>query len=65
MTRPNLKLIPGKFQPGMWKSDRSAYTDEDIEALNAALERLARDYFPGMRRLIWEIKEPPEFVVIR
>jgi len=64
MTRPNLKLIPGKIQSGMLQSDRRAYSDQDIEALNAALEKLARDYFPGMRRLIWEIKEPPELRVV-
>ena len=65
MTCPNLKLIPGNFQPGMWQSDRSAYSDEDIEALNTALEKLARDCFPGMRRLIWEIKGPPELRLLK
>ncbi|MBW1953585.1 MAG: hypothetical protein JRI66_10960 [Deltaproteobacteria bacterium] len=64
MTRPNLKLIPGKIQSGMWQSDRRAYSDEDIEALNTALENLARDYFPGIHRLIWEIKGPPELKMV-
>lgn len=60
-----LKVIQGGFKKGHWLSDRDAYSDEDIEALNNVLRRLAEDVHPGWSKLIWELKEPPQLQCVK
>ena len=51
-----MKVIKGGFVKGHWQSDRSAYSDEDIEDWNAIFQKMAEKHGPGWRILIWDIK---------
>lgn len=60
-----MEVVDGGFKQGMWQSDRDAYSDEDIEAFNNVLHRLAKDIHPGWRKLVWEPKEPPPLKCVK
>lgn len=56
----HLKLSDGGFKKGMWQSARQAYSEKDIEALNNALHRRAKDVHSGWLKFLWEPRDPPQ-----
>ena len=61
----DLRVVQGSFKKGHWLSDRDAYSDEDIAALNDVLHRLAKDIHPGWIEFIWKPKEPPQLQCVK
>jgi hypothetical protein len=60
-----MEVIDGGFKEGDWQSDREAYSDEDIQAFNEILRKLAKDVHPGWLKLLWEPKEPPQLKCVK
>ncbi|MBN2569816.1 MAG: hypothetical protein JXB42_10350 [Deltaproteobacteria bacterium] len=47
-----MKVIKGNFQKNIWKHDRAAYSDNDIDFVNEAL-REAGQHDPRWLKLLW------------
>lgn len=62
------QLIQGGYEPGIWKKDRDAYTDEEIALVNEKFRQIGERY-PHLREffeyLMWDIKPQPQLQLIK
>ena len=63
-----MELIKGGFKEGNWQSDRTAYSDEEITAVNERLRQII-DRYPHHRPLLelflWDIRPKAELKRIK